>query len=235
MLATLLTKKTPVSKDLSVRLAPFLERGLIGGIPTTWQLLLGQLEMAPYVVLPDAGDKRRYDGAPLGHPLTRTPIVISQIGWEHFRVGHGLLSSPETLELHLAYVFHEGMPTFDLQLVQTHADGLGRLRTLLTEIETGSTARGRHHRRMIDLVIPRASDYRRQFLEDGGWIDRAARFDYPGPDETATFLRPEFTQLTTFIDYCLTQLPKSPREAPALEVAAQVFALATRRLREKGR
>lgn len=228
-------KKTKVSKDMRERLAVFFERGLIKGIPTTWQLLLGQLEMAPYVVLPDAGDKARYDGAPLSNPLLRTPLVVSQIGWEHFRVGHGLHSTPETLELHLAYVFHEGMPVFDLQLVQTHADGLGRLRRLFEEIDHASTALGAHHRRLIDLVIPDAGAYRQRFLEPGGWIDQAVAFDYPSTGEAASFLRPEFTQLTTFVDYCLEAFPASPRGQSPLKVARELARLGTRRLREKGR
>ncbi len=229
------TKKTPVSKDLSLRLGPFLARGLVKGVPTTWQLLLGQLEMAPYVVLPDAGDRARYDGAPLGNPLFRTPLIVSQIGWEHFRVGHGLHSTPETLELHLAYVFHEGMPVFDLQLVQTHADGLGRLRRMLEAIEQSSTPAGVHHRRLIDLVIPDAAAYRKNFLEPGGWIDRAAAFDYPATDEAAAFLRPEFTQLTSFVDYCIDTFEPSPRGQSPLSIARQLSDLGTRRLREKGR
>jgi len=229
------TRKTPVSKDLALRLGPFLERGLVKGVPTSWQLLLGQLEMAPYVVLPDAGDAARYRGARFGSPLLRTPLIVSQIGWEHFRVGHGLHSTPETLELHLAYVFHEGMPVFDLQLVQTHADGLGRLRRLFEAIDEGSTPVGAHHRRLIDLVIPDASAYRRQFLEPGGWIDRAAAFDYPPPDTAAAFLRTEFTQLTTFIDYCCDAFSPSPRGQSPLTVAREIAALATRRLRDKGR
>ena len=73
-------KKTKVSKDLSLRLGVFLERGLVKGVPTTWQLLLGQLEMAPYVVLPDAGDKARYNGARLASPLLRTPLIVSHSG-----------------------------------------------------------------------------------------------------------------------------------------------------------
>jgi len=228
-------QKTPVSKDLALRLGPFLERGLIQGVPTTWQLLLGQLEMAPYVLLPDAGDKARYEGAPLGNPLFRTPLIVSQIGWEHFRIGHGLHSSPETLELHLAYVYHEGMPTFDLMLVQTHAGGLTRLRRLFEAIEHGSSATGAHHRRLIDLVIPNATAYRKKFLEPGGWIDQAAAFDYPSLEASATFLRPEFTQLTSFVDYCIDTFAPSPSGQSPLELVREIAALGTRRIREKGR
>ncbi len=198
-----------LTRDYAVRLAPFVERGLIREVPTEWQLLCGQVEMAPYVVLPDAGDDDRYGGARFGHPLARTPIVLSQIGWEHFRVGHGLHSTPRTLFLHLAYVFHEGMPTFDLQLVQTVPDGLERFRALLTDIDEGRTEEGRHHQRLSGWVIPNASEYRRWFLEPGGFIDRAAAFDYPA--DVAEFLRPEFTSLTSFCNYCLDAFKPAPR------------------------
>lgn len=223
------------SRDLETRLRPFLERGLIGGLPTSWQLLLGQLEMAPYVVMPDAGDRRRYAGARLGHPLLRTPLILSQIGWEHLRVGHGLHSTLETLLLHLAYVSHEGMPVFDLQLVQTHPDGLLRLRELLTRIESADDPLSAHHRRLIALINPDPSGYRRNFLEPDGWIDRAARFDYPPLETTATFLRPEFTTLTSFLDYCRVTFAPSPRGQSPVRIAAQMLELGSKRLRESGR
>ncbi len=229
------TPKTPVTKDLRVRLAPFLERGLVKGIPSTWQMLLGQLEMAPYVVMPDAGDKARYDGAPLGHPLLRTPLIVSQIGWEHFRIGHGLHSTIETLELHLAYVYHEGMPVFDLQLVQTHPDGLERLRERLARIDVASDKVSVHDRQLSGLVIPDAEGYRRKFLEPGGWIDRAAAWDYPPISDAASFLRPEFTTLTSFVDYCLDTFPASPSDETLGQTARRIADLGTRRFRERGR
>lgn len=224
-------RKTPVSHDLAARLRPFTERGLVTQVPTEWQLMLGQLEMAPYVVMPDAGDVRRYDGARLGHPLLRTPIVIAQIGWEHFRVGHGLHSSMEALERHLAYVFHEGMPVYDLQLVQTHAGGLGRLRAFLEQVDAAATPEHGRHRRLIDLIIPNARAYRAAFTAPGGWIDQAAAFDFPAADATPTFLRPEFTSLVRFLEYCTQTFPPSARGEPPLQVLRTVAELATRRWR----
>jgi len=229
-------KKTPITHDLSVRLAPFLERGLLREpLPTTWQLLLGQLEMAPYVVMPDAGDAKRYEGALYSHPLVRTPIVVSQIGWEHLRVGHGLHSSMEALERHIAYVFHEGMPVFDLQLVQTHPGGLARLRKFLDDIESGASEEHLRHRRLSGLIIPNAARYRSWFTAPGGWIDRAAAFDYPTIDTAAPFLRAEFTDLVAFVAYCARTFPPSPLAERPDKAVARIAALATRRFREKGR
>lgn len=222
----------PASRDLAQRLAPLRQAGLIDKLPTRWQLLLGQVEMAPYVVMPDAGDAARYRGARCGHPILRTPIVLSQVGWEHLRIGHGLDASLRALVLHLAYVFHEGMPTFDLQLVQTHEGGLDALRRFLEALENDHEP---HHRRLIDLVIPDAQSYRRQFLEPDGWIDRATRFDYPPQSSAAAFLRPEFTQLTSFLAYCREAFPENPSAETPWRSARRIAALASRRLRERGR
>jgi len=224
--------KTPVDLDLAQRMRPFLERGLLTRMPTTWQLIQGQLEMAPYVVMPDAGDRSRYQGAPFAHPLLRTPLLFSQIGWEHFRVGHGLHSSMEAVERHLAYVYHEGFPAFDLQIVQTHEGGLERLRAFFDAIERGTSEAHRRHRRLTSLVIPNASAYRKAFIEPGGWIDRALAFDYPTAAETAAFLRPEFTDLVSFFSYCAEAFPASPGGERVDRMLSRIGSLATRRLRE---
>lgn len=220
------------TRDLAVRLRPFIDRGLIRGVPTEWQLLQGQLEMAPYVVMPDAGDRARYAGAPLGHPLARQPLLVWQIGLDHFRVGHGLHTAPDAQFRHLNFVFHEGMPTYDLQVCQTFDDGIGRMRRFTQEIEDGATPTGRRLRRLVDLVIPDAAAYRRAFLEPGGYLDRAEAFDYPAPDGAAPFLRPEFTSLTAFIDYCLERFEPRPDTSPLWRRALHLGDLATRRLRE---
>ncbi len=196
-----------LTRDWTIRLAGFIDAGLIGEIPTDWQLLQGQLEMAPFVVLPDEGDSARYAGAPMSHPVLRTPLVFGHIGWEHLRVGHGLHSSPLALFKHLAIVQHEGMPVYDMQLVQTVPQGLERLRAHMQAIEDATTASRWAERALIDLVIPDASSYRRNFLAPGGWIDRAAAFDY---EPVPAILRPEFATLVNFINYCLVTFAPTP-------------------------
>ncbi len=223
------------SRNLHERLAVFRDAGLVDQIPTTWQLLQGQAEMMPYVVTPDAGDQGRYAGAPLGHPLMRTPVVLSQIGWEHFRVGHGLHSTPGALLKHLAFVYHEGMPTYDVQLVQTVPDGLSLLREYFEALEAATHPTYARQRRLIDLVIPRASEYRQAFLTPGGFIDRAAAFDYPRAEDLPGFLRPEFCSLTGFINYCARTFPESPRGVPPHRLALQIGRLMTRRFAHEAR
>ncbi|MCA9518934.1 MAG: hypothetical protein KC635_28555 [Myxococcales bacterium] len=218
--------------DLAFRLAPFTERGLIPTLPTDWQLVCGQVEMAPYVVMPDKGDRGRYAGALLGHPLLRQPVVLSQVGLDHFRVGHGLQAGARAQFDHLAFVFHEGMPVYDLQVCQTHPRGLERLREHLEAIDAGATPRDRARRRLADLVIPDAAGYRRRFLEPGGYIDRAAAFDYDGP--AADFLRPEFTSLVSFMRYCADAFEAAPaRKGSAWwRRAGRLANLGSRRFRE---
>lgn len=226
-------QKTPANKNLAQRLAVFRDAGLIQTIPTEWQLFLGQLEMAPYVVMPDAGDDGRYAGAPLGHPLLRTPLVFSQIGWEHLRVGHGLHSSLVAILLHVAYVFHEGMPSFDLQLVQSHPGGLLALRRFLTDLDGSDDAFFRRHRKLIDLVVPNAAAYRAAFVVDGGFIDRAEAFDYPTATDVAEFLRPEFTDLCRFVTYCAETFPAKPSLSRPVATVRAMADLSTRAIRAR--
>ena len=216
------------TKNLSTRLRPFLERGLIDSVPSRWQLIVGEVEMAPYVVLPDAGDELRYEGARFGHPLARTPIVLSQIGWEHFRIGHGLDASLRALTRHCGFVFHEGMPVYDLQLVQTHPNGLKHLRRAFDAIESSSSLRARKDRLMSAWVIPNASAYRQRYLEPDGFIDRAARFEYPAPVD---FLRPEFFSVANFCNYCSSEIELTPPRSP-LAIAERLRAAARTRFLE---
>ena len=190
--------------------------------------------MAPYVALPDAGDQARYAGAPLGHWLLRTPIVFGEIGLDHFRAGHGLHAREESIFRHLNFVFHEGMPIFDLQLVQTFELGLERFRAYTFAIEEASTPKARSQQRRIDWILPNASSYRQRFLEPGGWIDQCAAFDYSGGDEVADFLRPEFTSLVRFVNYCADTFEPWPTLRSAPTLPWQFADLATRALRKTG-
>ncbi|MFK7999503.1 MAG: hypothetical protein AB8H86_07895 [Polyangiales bacterium] len=218
-----------LSRDPAQRLRFFVDAGLIPHIPTSWQLLCGQIEMAPYVILPDEGDDARYAGAPLGHPLTRTPIVFMEIGLDHLRAGHGLHARPESVYRHLNFVFHEGMPVFDLQLVQTVPGGLQRFREYTQAIEDGTSRKARRQRSRVDMILPGSSEYRAQFLRPGGWIERAEKLDYPTDDDIADFLRPEFSSLVRFANYCRETFDETPAYGPALP--GRMLELATRALR----
>lgn len=222
-----------LSRDPAVRLSVFVDAGLIPQVPTRFQFLQGQLEMAPFVLLPDAGDNDRYAGAPLGHPLLRTPLVLWEVGSDHLRIGHGLHAEAESLYRHLMFVFHEGMPVYDLQLVQTVPGGLAAFRQYAQDIEDGRTPERARQQKRIDLVVPHASRYRQHFLEPGGWIDQAEALQYPGEAEVAAFLRPEFMSLIRFSNYCASTFPRQPLDLPPARLPGHLAELFSRRFRQR--
>ncbi len=219
-----------LSRDPAVRLRVFLDAGLIRRVPTTWQLVQGQLEMLLYVVLPDANDGARYRGAPLGNPLLRQPFLLAEIGVDHLRAGHGLDASLEGIVKHLNFVLHVDYPVYDLQLVQTVPGGLEELRRYTRAIDEGRSLGRRRQRLLASAIVPEATAYRRRLIEPGGWIDRAARFDYPPDEDQPAYLRPEFSSLVGFMNYCAERLPASPRETPPTQMPRHLASLFLRRL-----
>lgn len=216
---------------LAPRLRPFLDAGLLTRIPTPWQIRQGEIEMTLYVISDDATAEEAYAGAPLGHPLVRQPLVLSQVGLDHFRTGSALDVRLESLVAHMQLTHHRGMPVFDLQAAQTHPAGLERLRAAMEDMRSGASPLGRLRRRLAALIFARPDDYIRRFLGDDGWIARAARLDYPSAAEEGSALPPEHWSLTGFLDYCAVTFPA---ERPALDwsLPRHLLTLAGRRLRE---
>ena len=114
--------------DIPARLAPFVEAGLIPVLPTHAQIAQGEVEMLPYVISSDATVEPRYAGAPLGHPVVRQPILLALIGRDHLDTGTGVACELDSVIRHLHFTYHQGMPVWDLQVIQTHPGGLQRLR-----------------------------------------------------------------------------------------------------------
>ena len=200
------------------RLSPFLDSGLLARVPNRWQRLQGAFEMAPYVVIPDDDDSERYDGAPMGNPLIRTPIVLAYIGIDHFRIGSGLGARRKSIIRHLCIVHHQVMPDYDLQLLQTHCDGLRQLENYLKELDANRPRlRHRFHRRVIDAVLPNARHYRNEFTKPAGWLARARAMEYTKDHDIPGHLRSEFFSLTRFLEYC-SKLPGtcSPTSRPSV-------------------
>jgi hypothetical protein len=220
-----------IPAELHRRLQPFLEAGLLRRVPTPWQIWQGEIEMTPYVLSSDATAEETYDGAPLGHPLLRQPLLLSQIGLDHLRTGSALDVQLESLCAHLQLTHHRGMPVFDLQAVQTHPGGLARLRQAIEEIHTGSTARGRRRRRLARLILGRPDAYFERFLGADGWIARAERLDYPAASEEGNDLPREYYSLVGFLDYCAGAFPAAPRDLAWHRWPGHLVRLATRRLR----
>jgi hypothetical protein len=122
-----------MTRNLDERLAVFVKAGLLERIPTRWQILQGEIEMTPYVVSTDATAESGYRDRPIAHPLVRQLVIFSHVGRDHLRTGTALGASLESLCAHLILTFHQGMPTFDLQVIQTHRDGLARLEAAIRD------------------------------------------------------------------------------------------------------
>ena len=194
---------------LSRRLSPFTEAGLLSAVPSSWQILQGSFEMAPYVVIPDDDDSDRYGPAPIGHPLLRTPIVLAYIGLDHFHVGSGLRAAPRSVIRHLCIVHHQVMPDYDLQLLLTHEGGTDWLRHYLRELDhPRPRLMVRLHRKLINAVMPDPRGYRNELTRRGGWIDQAERMEFTPEEVMPDHLRKEFFSLTRFLRHCLT-LPET--------------------------
>ena len=211
---------------LEKRLAPFLDAGMLDVVPSPAQIRQGELEMALYVISADATREDLYRNAPWGHPWIRQPFILSQVGPDHFQIGAGLGSSVDAICAHLHFTFHQGMPSWDLQLLQTHPGGLDRLRERVEGLLAPATPAQRRQAWLASRIVPDATAYHRQFLGERGWIARAERLDYPAADSTD--LPPEFADLTAFLSY----VRRFPVALSWAQWARQGPWLATRRIRE---
>lgn len=216
------------------RLQPFCEAGLLSAeeIPTWWQLRQAEIEMTPYVISTDATAESGYDGRLLGHPILRQPLIVSQVGLDHFRTGSGLGARHGSVCKHLHLTFHQGMPVFDLQVVQTHPDGLARLRERTLAVIHGTTAEGRRIGRLGRLTLSDPQAYYDQFLGDDGWIARAERFDYPGPASEGSVFPREFFSLVDLARYAAQAFSPALADTGWRRLPLHLARLGTRRFRE---
>lgn len=218
--------------DIAQRLTPFMRQGLIRVAPTHWQITQGEMQMLPYVLTPDITDEGRYDGTPFGHPVLRQPIIFSQIGRDHLRTGSGLECKLESVMKHLHFTIHAGMPVFDLQVIQTHPGGLERFRCYSEQLQHSNETWARRTRALIDLIIPNAGDYREQFIELDGWIDRAGRFDYADAIADNPNFPPEFTSFVHFMNFCADTFPAHVGDTPLAQLPGHLFRTLIRMPRE---
>jgi len=216
---------------LAERLAPFVRAGLLPEIPTAFQQLQGQLEMAPYVILPDATDAERYVGAPLGNALLRQPVTLRNVGLDHFRTGSGLGARLDSLFAHLMFVHHADFPDYDLQLIQCHPEGTAAFRRFLIDIERGTTARHRRIGKQMAWVIPDSQAYRERFTAPGGYLDRAEAYDYPPIERYAGDERPEFSTLVRFLNHCARHYPRTAAEVGRASLPRHLLRIAMARFR----
>jgi hypothetical protein len=220
--------------DLNQRLSVFTRAGLVDRVPTPWQLRQGEIEMTPYVISTDATAVEPYVGARFGHPVLRQPLIASQVGLDHFRTGSGLGAKTTSQCRHLHLTYHQGMPVFDLQVLQTHDDGLDVLERKTEELLDGSTREARRINRLASLCLAQPDEYHSQFLGDDGWIARARRFDYPDPSAEDSAFPPEFFSLVGLVNYCARSFPEKPSDIGLTKLPGHIVHLLSRRYRSGG-
>jgi hypothetical protein len=215
--------------NLAARLRPFTDAGLLRRIPTPWQLRQGEWEMTPYVMSTDATDESGYTR--FGHPVLRQAIILREVGLDHLATGAALGVKLASLITHLELTYHQGMPVFDLQAVQTHPDGLARLRAALEAVAAGSTPLGRRRKRIQSWILRDPEGYLGRFFGPDGWLARAERFDYATPADEGSVFPPEFFSLVGLLDYCAAHFP-AERHMSRVRVPGYLLHLAGRRFRE---
>jgi hypothetical protein len=214
------------------RFRVFVDAGLLAQVPTRWQLLQGEIEMTPYVVSTDATTEEGYRDHLASHPLVRQLRIFGHVGVDHLRTGSALGAKLESICAHLILTFHRGMPVFDLQVIQTHAHGLDRLRAAITETLDQSTPLGRRRHAIASTLLRDPIGYLEQFLGDRGLIARAERFEYPEPVGEGSAFPREFYSLIDLAAYCAATFPAHPRDLAPHRYPGHVIRLATRRARD---
>jgi hypothetical protein len=218
---------------LARRLELFRRVGRIPQIPTQFQVASGELEMLPYVLSPDATEERRYRYGALGNPIVRQAVILREIGTDHLDPGTGLRARLASVIRHLQFTHHQGMPVWDLQVLQTHAGGLDAFRRETVRLLSGDTPDARRRMTRLRTVLRDPIDYLERFLGDDGWIARADRMDYAAPDGEGSAFPIEFFSLVDFMEHCARKHPAHAKDLSPLRVPAHFVAQITRRARER--
>ena len=213
---------------LRERLGAFIDAGLIETLPSRWQLRQAELEMTPWVVSADVTAEENYDGALLGHPWIRQPLILAHVGLDHFRTGSGLGAQHRSVCRHLELTYPRGRPVFDLQVIHSHPDGLQRFRASVEELMANRSLRARRQNAVAALIFADREAYYANFLGEDGWIARAERFDYPGPDAEGSECPEEFFSLVGLVNYAArafdpTLLPWHRRAGHAAHLLGRRF------------
>ncbi len=217
--------------DLRSRLRPFLDGGLLDVVATRSQIRQGELAMWPWVISTDVTDEAPYQGALLGHPVLRQPVLLAHIGLDHLAIGTGLRAARDAVVAHLHFTHHRGMPVWDLQVLQTHPGGLDALEARSEALLGGADPEARRARRALRLVLPDAASYHARFLGPDGWIARARALDYPTAADEGSAVPQRFFALTSFLSWAARVFPSRLRSLPPQRIPLHLAALATERLR----
>jgi hypothetical protein len=110
------------------RLGFFVKAGHLEELPTPWQVKVGWLAMLPITLSESERERARSRSTVMGQGRIRVPLQILY-NPRQIAPDTGILQRPEQIVRHLLSVYHEdAFLGYDLQLLQSHPDGLAPAR-----------------------------------------------------------------------------------------------------------
>lgn len=187
------TSMTPLQE----RLGFFVRHGSLQRIPTPWQVKVGWAAMLPVTLSESDRERERSRRTFLGQVPIRAPLQVLYSP-RQLLVDTGISGQPRHIVRHLLSVYHEdAFLGYDLQLLQSHPDGLALLREEALKVVEGRTRWAPLLRELVGWP-----GYHARLVE---LARDAEHFRYPDPLD----VDPRFATLVGFARFCDT-LPAWP-------------------------
>jgi len=181
------------------RIGFFLRHGYIDRLPTPWQLGVGWLAMLPITLGESDRERQRSRSTLMGQIPIRVPLQILYSP-RQLLADTGITQSAEQLVRHVLSVYHEdAFLGYDLQLLQSHPNGLALLREEARKVVEGKTLWAPYLRELVGWP-----GYHEGLLR---LAEAAERFEYPDPLD----LDRRFVSLVGFAEFCCT-MPDWPEK-----------------------
>jgi hypothetical protein len=170
----------------------FVKRSMLEKLPTAWQVRVGWLAMLPTTLSESERERERSRTTWLGQVPIRVALQILY-NPRQIVVDTGLENAPRQIVRHLLSVYHEdAFLGYDLQLLQSHDEGLALLRIEAARVRDGKTRWAGYLKRLT--AFP---DYHARLVELAAAADDSR---YPDPLD----VDPRFASLVGFARFCLT-------------------------------
>ena len=192
-----MTSRERLEAMLDERFGFFVRKGLLRAVPSLWQTRVGCAAMLPVTLSESERERVRSRSTWLGQIPIRVPLQVLYSPHQIF-ADTGLFQPVSRIVKHLVSVYHEdAFLGYDLQLLQSHPDGLRCLADEAARVarDTGWLSRG-----LRSLV-----GYPGYHLGLVGLAERASRDEYPDTLDLDT----RFVSLVGFGEFCLS-LPDWP-------------------------
>jgi len=179
-------------QSIQERIGFFVKHGYLDRLPSSWQLKVGWLAMLPVTLSESDRERERSRSTLMGQIPIRVPLQILY-NPRQFITDTGLTQRPEHIVRHVLSVYHEdAFLGYDLQLLQSHPEGLALLREEAAKVVEGKTRWASYLRKLVGWP-----GYHEGLLR---LAEAAERFEYPDPLD----IDPRFASLVAFSKFCCT-------------------------------